>query len=195
MRMEIRSAFQVARREWENISVSLVSCGDTGSFDLTGYIKTEPRLIRNLLGMERRLQSQDYFTREAAYVFSELGKEAGSRLGLEPRMADAFGSGYSWARTGWFDLMRRDFGSARHLEEHVTMKLMFYMLFYPEKTDFGWLFDSEEVIDNLRMIYDRFLFWQKNPLGYVRDVRTYKARIEPLREGLTAALDAGSGWC
>ncbi|MCL4243609.1 MAG: hypothetical protein KJ002_00510, partial [Candidatus Dadabacteria bacterium] len=71
----------------------------------------------------------------------------------------------------------------------------FYMLFYPEKTDFGWLFDSEEVIENLRTIYDRFLFWQKNPLGYVRDVRNYRARIEPLREGLTAALDAGSGWC
>lgn len=193
--MEIRSAYQIARREWENISVSLVSCGDTGHFDLTGYIKSEPRLIRNLLGMEKRLQSQDYFTREAAYVFSGLGKEAASRLGLNPKMADAFGSGYSWARTGWFDLLSRDFGSVRHLEDHVTMKLIFFKLFYPETADFGWVFDSDEVIDNLRTIYDRFLFWQKNPLGYVRDVRSYMPRIEPLREGLTAALDASSGWC
>ena len=103
--MEIQSVFQIAKREWENISISLELCGDIGEFDLVHYIETKPELIRSLTGMEDKLHVHDYLTREAAFVFAELVSEAGRRLGLNPELADTFGGGYSWVRTGWFDLV------------------------------------------------------------------------------------------
>ncbi|HVY54882.1 MAG TPA: hypothetical protein VHC46_03910 [Thermodesulfobacteriota bacterium] len=193
--MEIRSVFQIAKREWENISVSLGLCGDIGKFDLVRYIEREPRLIRNLIGMEKKLHEHDYLTREAAYVFTELGKEAGERLGLSTEMARAFGGGYSWVRTGWFDLISLEIDDLEILEDHLTRKILFFRLFFPLEEDFCWVFDSPDVTSNLKLIFDRFSSWQTDPVGYDKDLESYKKEIQPIKEGLASALDIGSGRC
>lgn len=193
--MEIRSVFQIAKREWENVSISLEECGEIGTFDLTHYVETRPELIRNLIGMEKKLHTHDYLTREAAYVFTVLGKEAGARLGLGLQMSNTFGSGYSWVRTGWFDLVGLEYDYIEQLEDHLTRKILFFMLFYPGGEDFGWVFDSPSVVCNLKTIFRRFMSWQEDPYCYERDVKLYETRMETLREGLTTALDADSGRC
>jgi hypothetical protein len=193
--MEIRSVFQIAKREWENISVSLELCGDIGKFDLVRYIEREPQLIRNLIGMEKKIHEHDYLTREAAYVFTELGKEAGERLGLTPGLAGAFGGGYSWVRTGWFDLINLEIDDLEILEDHLTRKILFFRLFFPLKEDFGWVFDSPDVTSSMKSIFDRFSSWQTDPVGYDKDLESYKNEIAPIREGLASALEIGSGRC
>jgi hypothetical protein len=193
--MEIRSVHQIAKREWENISVSLELCGNIGKFDLVRYIEKEPQLIRNLIGMEKKIPEHDYLTREAAYVFTELGKEAGERLGLTSELAKAFGGGYSWVRTGWFDLINLEFGDFDFLEDHLTRKIFFFRLFFPMKEDFSWVFDSPDVTLNFKSIFERFSYWQNDPVGYDRDIEHYKNEIEPIREGLASALDIESGRC
>ena len=195
IRMEIRSVFQIAKREWENISVSLELCGDIGKFDLVRYIEREPLLIRNLIGMEKKIHEHDYLTREAAYVFTELGKEAGERLGLTSGLARAFGGGYSWVRTGWFDLINLEIDDLEVLEDHLTRKILFFRLFFPMKEDFNWVFDSPDVTSGLKSIFDRFSAWQADPIGYDKDIESYKSEIEPIREGLASALEIGSGRC
>ncbi|HSC36174.1 MAG TPA: hypothetical protein VLG45_12930 [Thermodesulfobacteriota bacterium] len=193
--MEIRSVHQIAKREWENISVSLELCGNIGKFDLVRYIEKEPQLIRNLIGMEKKIPEHDYLTMEAAYVFTELGKEAGERLGLTSELAKAFGGGYSWVRTGWFDLINLEFDDFEILEDHLTRKIFFFRLFFPLKEDFSWVFDSTDVTLNFKSIFDRFSSWQNDPVGYDRDLERYKKDIEPIREGLASALDIESGRC
>ncbi len=193
--MEIRSVHQIAKREWENISVSLELCGNIGKFDLVRYIEREPQLIRNLIGMEKKIPEHDYLTREAAYVFTELGREAGERLGLTPELAKAFGGGYSWVRTGWFDLINLEFDDLEIMEDHLTRKIFFFRLFFPLKEDFGWVFDSPDVISGMKSIYERFTSWQTDPVGYDNDLERYKKEIEPIREGLASALDIESGRC
>lgn len=193
--MEIRSVHQIAKREWENISVSLELCGNIGKFDLVRYIENEPQLIRNLIGMEKKIPEHDYLTREAAYVFTELGKEAGERLGLTSELAKAFGGGYSWVRTGWFDLINLEFDDFEILEDHLTRKIFFFRLFFPLKEDFSWVFDSTDVTLNFKSIFERFSSWQNDPVGYDRDLERYKKEIEPIREGLASALDIESGRC
>lgn len=49
--MEIRAVAQIARREWENIAISLEDCGDIGKFDLEDHINDNLDLIKNLIGM------------------------------------------------------------------------------------------------------------------------------------------------
>ncbi len=193
--MEIRSVHQIAKREWENISVSLELCGNIGKFDLVRYIENKPQLIRNLIGMEKKIPEHDYLTREAAYVFTELGKEAGERLGLTSELAKAFGGGYSWVRTGWFDLINLEFDDFEILEDHLTRKIFFFRLFFPLKEDFSWVFDSTDVTLNFKSIFERFSSWQNDPVGYDRDLERYKKEIEPIREGLASALDIESGRC
>ena len=193
--MEIRSVFQIAKREWENISVSLELCGDIGKFDLVRYIERQPLLIRNLIGMEKKLHEYDYLTREAAYVFTELGKEAGERLGLSSDLSRAFGGGYSWVRTGWFDLVNLELDDLEVLEDHLTRNILFFRMFFPLKEEFCWIFDSPEVASSLKIIFDRFSSWQTDPVGYDKDLESYKNEIEPIKEGLASALEIGSGRC
>ena len=193
--MEIRSVYQIAKREWENISVSLELCGNIGNFDLVRYIEKEPQLIRNLIGMEKKIPEHDYLTREAAYVFTELGKEAGGRLGLTAELVKAFGGGYSWVRTGWFDLINLEFDDFEIMEDHLTRKIFFFRLFFPLQEDFSWVFDSPDVTSNFKSIYERFSSWQNDPVGYDKDMEHYKKEIEPIREGLASALDLDSGRC
>ena len=128
-------------------------------------------------------------------MFNELGSHAGRKLGLNERLAKAFGGGNSWVRSGWFDLIRLDFEDVAKLEEHLTQEIFFFSLFFASKENYGWLFDSPQVIMNFKCIYDRFLNWQNDPVGYDRDMKLHRTRIQPLWDGLATALDVESGRC
>jgi hypothetical protein len=187
--MEILDALQIARREWGNIRVSLEKFGDIGEFDSKNCVNSTPNLlsegsllVRNLIEMESKLPKHGYFTQEAACVFTPLASRGGERLGLIGRLAQTFGRGYSWVRTGWFD----PYG----IEEHHVIKQLFFMkVFFPLGGYFNWNFDSPEVKTKLRAVLHMFAGWQDNPRRYIEDVKQYRDQLEPLWRGLTLTLD------
>jgi len=133
--MRTLRALKIARREWENIRTSLEMCGDIGEFDSKDYINTRLisiseglLLVRDLIEMENKLPTYGYFTQEATYVFSALASGAAERLGIIGRLAQSFGRGYSWVRTGWFD-------SSDIENQHVIKQMIFFNLFFPIEED------------------------------------------------------------
>src|SRR6201993_120245 len=187
--MKIEKAIQIARREWENIRSSLEMCGDIGEFDSKNYLNSSLALLsedsflfRNLIEMENKLPTYGYFTQEASYVFTSLGSKAAERLGLIGGMAQTFGRGYSWIRTGWFDPSGME-------EQHIIKQLIFFKLFFPLGRDFiGWDFNSQIVKKKLSLVFYKFITWQGNPSIYIQDVRDYREQLEPLWHGLLLAF-------
>jgi hypothetical protein len=177
--MEILRAFIIAKREWENIKISLERCGDIGEFDSDHPVNSRltqlegSRLVTNLVKMEDRFPSQRYFTPEAAYVFSTLASSAGERLGLVGKLAQTFGKGYSWVRTGWFDLDGVE-------NQHVIKQMIFFNLFYPFPEEPTWEFDSPEVKKKLKTVFENFVKWQDKPSSYALDVKRYRSQLENL---------------
>jgi hypothetical protein len=187
--MEILRALQIAKREWENIRVSLEMCGDIGEFDSKNYININPGLlsegsllVRNLIDMDNKLPTHGYFTQEASYVFTYLASRAGERLGLTGAMAQSFGRGYSWIRTCWFD----PYGMEK---QHVIKQLFFMKIFFPLGGYSDWYFDSPEVKTKLKVVLYNYVGWQDNPRRYNEDVRRYRDQLEPLWRGLSLAPD------
>ncbi len=185
--MEIIMALQIARREWGNIRSSLEACGDIGEFDSenpinSGLTEIEgSRLVKNLIDMDNKLGIHGYFTQEAAYVFSTLVSSAAKRLGLVGGLAEAFANGYSWVRTGWFDI--------EHIgKQHVIKQLFFMKIFFPLGGYFNWDFNSRESKTKLKAVFNRFIAWQDNPKGYFQDIMNCKDQLEPLLLGLFLAL-------
>lgn len=189
--MKVLRAVQIAKREWENIRISLENCGDIGEVDFEDSVNSEImriegfHLVKNLIEMESKLSKYGYFTPEAAYVFSTLALGAAKRLGLTCRLAHAFGSGYSLVRTGYFDL-----NGITDEEEHpqIIKRLFFLKLFFPVGGDFNWDFNSPVVKAKLKLVFHNFVEWQDDPRSFIQDVRNYKAQLEPLLRGLLRAL-------
>jgi hypothetical protein len=188
--MDLHGAVQIAKREWENIRLSLCMCGDIGEFDSITHIdgssnivsETIP-LIRNLIGMENKLSTYGYFTQEAAYVFTYLASRAGERLGLSYKLAQSFGRGYSWIRTGWFNPENVE-------KRHLIKQIIFFKLFFPLGRDFiGWDFNSHAAKAKLKAIVYKFATWQSNPDSYIQDIREFREQLEPLWYGLSLAMD------
>ncbi len=191
--MKIQKALQIAKREWENIKASLETCGDIGEFFSTNHTSSKPDLftvsgglllVKNLIEMENKLSTYGYFTPEAGYVFTTLASKAGKRLGLTEGLAQTFGRGYSWVRTGWFDLERIE-------KQHLMKQIIFFKLFFPLGRDFiSWDFNSPTVKAKLRAILYKFTAWRRNSDSYIQDVRDYREQLEPLWYGLSLALDS-----
>ncbi len=187
--MEIFNTLRIEKREWENIRISLQGCGDIGEFDSMNHLHDNTPLIsgglplvRNLIEMENKLSKHGYFTRESAYVFSNLASRAGERLGLKNGLAQTFGSGYSWVRTGCLDL------NGKEGHKQIIKQLFFFKLFFPVGGFFNWDFDSSVVKRKMSLVFCKFTKWQDNPAMYVQDVREYREQIEPLWRGLLHAL-------
>ncbi len=188
--MDVQRAIQIAKREWENIRFSLQMCSDIGEFDSINHInsssaivsKTLP-LIRNLIEMGNKLSTYGYFTPEAGYVFTYLASRAGERLGLSYKLAQSFGRGYSWIRTGWFDLESIE-------KRHLIKQIIFFKLFFPLRRDFiSWDFNSPAVKAKLKAIVYKFGAWQSNPDSYIQDIREFREQLEPLWYGLSLAMN------
>lgn len=183
--MKIIEALEIGKREWRNIRVSLEKFGDIGEFDSRNYSESDLNLyfeysplVSNLIEMENKLPAEGYYTQEAAYVFTTFGWKAGERLGLKSRLAQTFGRGYSWVRTGRFD----PYG----IEKHQAIKQLFFMkIFFPLGGYYNWNFDSLEVKTKLNAILHMFSRWQDNPRVYIEDVRRFKDQLEPLWNGLS----------
>ncbi len=170
--MEILKAFEIAKREWENIRISLEYCGDIGDFDSENPLNSSLgevaslHLTRNLIEMDNKFQRQWYFTPEAANVFNTLAPIAAERLGLVGRLAHTFGRGYSWVRTGWFD--------AKGIEnEHPIKQMIFVNLFFSSKENLRWDFNAPESKTKLKIVFNKFVTWQDRPNSYAQDVRKY----------------------
>src|ERR1700758_922088 len=192
---EIQRALQIAKREWENIKASLEICGDIGEFHSKNHVGSKSDsltvsegllLVRNLIGMENKLSSYGYFTQEASYVFTSLASKAAGRLGLIGGMAQTFGRGYSWARTGWFDPVGIE-------KQHLIKQLFFMKIFFPLGGYFHWDFNSPSVKTRLRAVLYRFILWRDNPRSYVQDLRDCNAALEPLWHGLSFTLGFSDG--
>jgi len=175
--MEILRALRIARREWRNIKTSLERCGDIEKFDSKDYISGTINLVsegspqfRSFVEMENKLPTYGYFTEHAAFVFSTLASSAAERLGLIGRLAQSFGRGYSWVRTGWFD-------SKDIEDQHVIKQMIFFNLFFPCGENCRWDFNSEEVKIKMKTVFDKFVAWQDAPKSYFLDVTRYRGRI------------------
>jgi len=157
--MEKPKAIRIARREWENIRTSLERCGDIGEFDFRDYpnagfflLSRGSLLIRNLMEMDKKLPTYGYITPEAAYVFAVLASRSGERIGLIDRIAQTFGSAYSWFRTGYL--------LSDGTERRILNQMGFFDLFFPFILNPVWDFDSPAVKIRLKTVFTRFLEWQ-----------------------------------
>lgn len=187
--MKSEETIRTAKREWDNIRKSLIEIADVGELDFSaipssGFAKKYSGLyfVNSLNLLDEGFSEHGYFTPEAAYVFVNLAYIAGKKLGLEDNFAESFGSGYSWVRTGFFDLY--------YVEDHrsVIKQLLFFQTFYPIEGDYNWSFESSEVRDRLKRVFNNFHLWQNNPAAYVRGLRVFREKLEPLRRGLSQAL-------
>lgn len=182
---QIQKTFQIMKREWENIRLSLRMCGDIGEFDSSDFVNGGSEclsLFRNITEMEHKLPGYGYSTCQAAYVFSTLASKAGERLGLKGEFVQAFGGGYSWVRTGWFDLD----GSIE--EHHLIKRMLFLKLFSPFGGDFtSWDFRSPVANTKLKLVFNTFIEWQSDPKSYSHDIREYGTQIGRIRHGLSLA--------
>lgn len=194
-REALEKAIRIAKREWENIRVSLELCGDIGEFNkeefMIGVIEEdviikEPAispsksvsphapsfypmyLVRNLLQMDEKLPKHGYKTVEALYAYIELVTKAVERIGLVGTFSMAFGSGYGNVRTGWIAEKGRK-------EERV----IFFDMFFRGRPDYDWDFHWNSVKEKLKQIFNKFMKWQENPVLYRKEVKP-KAKVKPM---------------
>jgi hypothetical protein len=132
--------------------------------------------------MDNDLPAYGYVTKEATHVFSYLASRAAERIGLIGRLAQTFGGGYSWIRTGWFE------PTGLPEQKQVIMQLFFLKIFFPLGGYFTWDFDSPVVKTKLEVVINMFVAWQDNPRKYLQDIKDYKTQLEPLWQGLSSAL-------
>ncbi len=193
--MKIDNVYQIAKREWDNISILLSWCGELQNLDFGRFISTNPGLILSLCDMEEKLVEYGYTTTKAGYVFTELAGCAAMQLGLDGDNAEIFGSAYSWVRTGWyFPLIFKNTDKKSALKS-LRMQIIFYKLFFPFKEDYDWDFDCPHIHAKLLNIYDIFLSWQNEPGLYSKEYPIYKPRISNILEGLNLTLQEPAGSC
>jgi hypothetical protein len=172
--MEIQRAIEVAKREWDNIRVSLDMCGDIGEFDSKsqiniGFTLSENLLlIRNLIDMDNKFSTHRYLTPEAAYVFTVVVSRAAEALGITGELGQNFGSGYSLIRTGCF--------ISSGTEEERIKQMAFLKLFFPIRGGFNWKFHSPLVKARLKSVFDKFVEWQSATGIYIKNPSLYKSQ-------------------
>ncbi len=195
-KIKIAKALRIAVREWENIRLSLQLCGDIGEFSkddfMIGIISEDIIInhplksptksvsffsptyypmyfVANLLVMEEKMSEDGYGTVEALYTFIELVTKAAFRLGLEGNFGMGFGSGYANVRTRWI-------GEKGYTQERLRFEKIF---FQNRSKDYDWEFYWTSVQEDMKNVYDQFIFWRDNPEDYSRDTKS-KAKVKPL---------------
>lgn len=189
-------AIQIAKREWENLRVSLALCGDIGEFSekdfmigtieedviirqplisptmsVSGYAPSfyPMYFVKNLLAMDEKFAERGYKTTEALYVFIELATKAVERLGLVGTFSMGFGAGYGNVRTGWI----------AEKGQPLERDIFFQMFFKGKKKDYDWDFHWTSVRETLKEIFDKFVSWQNDPKLYKKEVKP-KAIVKPM---------------
>ena len=193
--MEIDTVYQIAKREWDNISISLAECGNMGSLEFDKMIAQYPLLITNLYEMEIKINYHDYKTLEAGFVFRELTTFAAYKLGLANNLALTFGSGYSWVRTGMCNLYDCKIEDMQDFDEHLRKQIMFYKLFFPFQENLNWKFESSFINQRLKHIFDKFIGWQSEPGKFANDLFIYRSGVDNLIKGIHDTLGNPVGNC
>ena len=193
--MEIDTVYQIAKREWDNISISLAECGSTGSLEFDKLIIQNPILISSLYEMEVKINDHDYKTLEAGFVFRVLTTFAAYKLGLANNLALIFGSGYSWVRTGMCNLYDCQIEDIQDFDELLRKQILFYKLFFPFRENLNWKFDSISVNQRLKHIFDKFIGWQSEPGKYTNDLFIYRSRVDNLIKGILDTIENPVGNC
>lgn len=195
-REKIAKALTIAKREWENIRLSLKLCGDIGGFSkddfMIGIISEDIIIshplksptksvsffsptyypmyfVANLAEMDRQFSEKGYRSIEALYTFVELATKAASRLGLVGNLAMGFGSGYANVRTGWIAE-----------KAYPRERAIFEELFFQNRSkQYDWEFYWNSVQSDFKNVYDKFVFWKENADDYAKESRS-KAKVMPL---------------
>jgi hypothetical protein len=193
---KLEKALKIAKREWENIRISLKLCGDIGEFSEEDFmigiidedvIIREPEksptksvsfyaptfypmyFIKNLISMDEKLEEHGYKTVEALYIFIELATKAAERLGLIGTFSMGFGAGYASVRTGWT--------AEKGLP--VERDIFFKMFFKGTRENYDWEFFWTSVGEKLKTIFEKFLAWQNDQALYQREVKP-KSKVKPM---------------
>ncbi|MGQ0793194.1 MAG: hypothetical protein ACT4NX_03805 [Deltaproteobacteria bacterium] len=192
----LQRAVEIAGREWENIRKSLSLLGDIGNFSesdfmigviardviarkpllsptksVSGYSPTfyPMYLVTNLITMDENLDARGYKTTHALFVFIELATKASERLGLVGTFSMGFGSGYAHSRTGWIA------EKGNPLERDIFAR----MFFKGAKVDYNWGFHWNSTGERLKLIFEKFMSWQKDESLYQSEVKS-KAVVKPM---------------
>lgn len=187
--MEVQKVLRLAKREWENIGSSLILCGDVGTIDFKDINGGSEllSLYRDIVEMESKFPKYGYSSKEAARVFAMLASKAGEKLGLDGEFTRSFSSGYGLVRTGLYDL------NSSPEKYHLIKQMFFLKLFFPfGGYCTGWDFNSPTVQKKLKLVFDTFVIWQKDPASFVRDFVEYRFQLEPLWYRLTLTSDSPS---
>ena len=179
--MDKISVFPIVDRECARIRTSLERCGEIGRFTYEDSVKASGRrneingfsLRESVIGMENKLETYGYFSEDAAFVYSYLTSIAAERLGLKGKLAQTFGKGYGWVRTGWFDM--RDIK-----KQHVVKQMIFFNVFFGGDEDLNWDFNSMVVKVKFKIIFEQYVKWQQRPRSFVEDVNFYRNQLENL---------------
>ncbi|NIP38647.1 MAG: hypothetical protein GWO07_07760 [Candidatus Dadabacteria bacterium] len=193
--MEIENVYQIAKREWDNIRISLRSCGNIPNLDFNSFITSKPNLISSLNEMDFKIIKYDYTTKEAGYVFYELVTHAAGRLGLNGKTAKIFGSSYSWVRTGWYSPVLLNYKSKKSINQCIRKQVVFYKIFFPVNEDYNWDFDCPTVNSKFKTIFEKFINWQYEPGLYSKEMFIYRTQVDNVLEGINLALDEHIGSC
>lgn len=196
-RQKIARALRIARREWDNIGLSLKLCGDIGEFSkedfMIGIISEDiiinhPKkcptksvsffsptyypmyFVENLAKMDDQIPDKGYRTVEALYTFVELATRASSRLGLVGNFAMGFGAGYANVRTGW--IAEKAYPRERLIFEEIFFENSF-------KKRYDWEFYWNSVQADMKKVFDKFAYWKENPENYATESRS-NAVVKPM---------------
>lgn len=160
---------ETAQKEWEKIRSSLKLCGEVGEF--TGQLIREGSglgeeeysdFLESLGDFKDTFEEHGYDTIESMGVFTILVRFAAERLGLRDILAKAFANGYTFIRTGW----------ALDTDTSIEQNL-FYKMFFRSREDYGWEFDSAEVQERFKLIFDKFLSWEQDRAYYAMETGEY----------------------
>ncbi len=193
--MEIDNVYQIAKREWDNISISLKHCGHIPKLNFDILITNNPKLIINLNEMDHKITIFDYSTKEAGYVYNELATQAACILGMNEIASKIFGSSYSWVRTGWYSPVVHNYKSRTSINNCIRKQVVFYKMFFPFIENRRWHFDNPEVHSKFKSIYDKFINWQEQPDLYYKEFFIYRTQVSHILEGLRLALNEPLGSC
>lgn len=182
--MEINSPKQIIRRELENIIISLYSCGE---FEKYNEFLIESYFYQNfdktVNAMETKIHDKGYSSIEASIVFTNLVTNAAQYLGLTYDMAESFGSGYSWVRTGFFNFSFINL-DPNYNYRSLSLQLMFFKLFFEGTPNYSWCFDSPFVVDKFKKIFEKFRKWNFDNNILARELINYKKELLPMQERL-----------
>ncbi len=172
-------AKQIQKKEWDTLRLYFDWCGDIGEFefeDLMNYSSTageEEVLVGKTVSMYESFPKRGYASPEAFSVVTILASSAAEKLGLSKNIADSFGLGFAFVRTGFISY-----------SELEPKQLLFHRLFFPlGRFANNYLeFEPSLVKPKMKALFERFKSWDENPARFEVDYLLLKKTSENWKE-------------